>query len=266
MTAALVDSLRRIAIELAHDAGQRALAGRESARGTPLNTTTKSSVTDLVTEHDQAAEDFIRQRLVQMRPDDGVIGEEGTSLGSRSGVTWIIDPIDGTTNFVYGGVAWGPSVAAALDGEVIAGAVHIPATGETFHAGRGYGAAVNDHPIEVNPVTTLAQALVATGFGYDSMLRAKQGSRIAQLLPEIRDIRRSGSAAYDLCSVACGRVDAYVEDHLNSWDVAAGLLIATEAGAITSAIDGGPVTPASVLVAAPGIHADLVEKLQALKP
>ncbi len=259
-----IASFRRLCISLAREAGQLALDGRrtEMARGTNnLGTNTKSSATDLVTRYDQASESLIRDRLSQERPDDGVLGEEGTNIASRSGLHWIIDPIDGTTNFVYGYPAWGPSVAVAQGDTVIAGAVHIPMTGETFHAGLGLGAAQDDDPISVNDPQELSSVLIATGFGYDAEHRGVQGRRVASLLPSVRDVRRSGSAAYDLCSVACGRVDAYFEDRLNVWDIAAGLLIALEAGAVANSLDGGPPSAESILVSTPGVHASLLRLL-----
>lgn len=264
MTVSTVDELRQWCISLAKGAGDVALSGRiadtNGAIGQP-SAVTKSSATDLVTRHDQAAERYIRERLAAERPGDGLLGEEGSAVASTTGVRWIVDPIDGTTNFVYGIPAWGPSVAVAVDDVVVAGAVHFPATGETFHAGLGAGAALGDLPLAVTTIDDVSVALVATGFGYDPSLRARQGERVARLLPRVRDIRRSGSAAFDLCSVACGRVDAYYEDHLNEWDLAAGLLIARESGALASSLDGGPPNPMSVLVSAPGIHAALIDCL-----
>lgn len=264
MTMSAIDELRQLCISLAQGAGEVALSGRiadtNGAIGQPP-AATKSSATDLVTRHDQAAERYIRERLAAERPGDGLLGEEGSSIESATGVRWIVDPIDGTTNFVYGIPAWGPSVAVAIDDVVVAGAVHFPATGETFHAGLGAGAALGDLPLSVTTIDDVSVALVATGFGYDPSLRAHQGERVARLLPRVRDIRRSGSAAFDLCSVACGRVDAYYEEHLNEWDLAAGLLIARESGALASSLDGGPPSPSSVLVSAPGIHAALVDCL-----
>lgn len=257
MNDAEIGSLRRLCVSLACEAGQLALDGRraETARGAiGLSVHTKSSTTDLVTKYDRAAESLIRDRLARERPDDDVLGEEGTNITGTSGLRWIIDPIDGTTNFVYGYPAWGPSVAVAHGDTVLAGAVHIPMTGETFHAGLGLGAAVGDDAISVNNPDEVSSILVATGFGYDATHRGLQGRRAASLLSSVRDIRRSGSAAYDLCSVACGRVDAYYEDRLNEWDIAAGLLIASEAGAVASSFDGGPPTADSILVSPPGVH------------
>lgn len=259
----LVEGLRALCIELAESAGALALAGR---RDHAIDTDTKSSPTDLVTRFDRAAEDHIRAVLARRRPDDAVLGEEHAVRPGTSGLEWVIDPIDGTTNFVYDLPAWCTSVAVRIagsgsPGRVIAGAVHVPTIGETFHAAVGRGARLGERPLAVSDARDVSRALVATGFGYDAAHRGVQARRIAALLPQVRDIRRSGSAAYDLCAVACGRVDAYVEDAVNDWDVAAGLLICLEAGARASNSSGGPVAASDVVVAAPGIHAALLNAL-----
>ncbi len=261
--AAVVDELRALCVELAESAGALALTGR---REHAVDTDTKSSPTDLVTRFDRAAEEHIRDVLARRRPDDAVLGEEHAARPGTSGLEWVVDPIDGTTNFVYDLPAWCTSVAVRIAGSgspgtVIAGAVHVPTNGETFHAGAGRGARLGERPLSASAATDVARALVATGFGYDATHRGVQARRIAALLPRVRDIRRSGSAAHDLCSVACGRVDAYVEDTVNDWDVAAGLLICAEAGAVASDSLGGPVTASDVVVAAPGIHAALLAAL-----
>jgi myo-inositol-1(or 4)-monophosphatase len=258
-----VGRLRELCIELAESAGTLALTGRRSHG---VRADTKSSPTDLVTRFDRAAEEHIRERLARHRPDDAVLGEEHPARSGTSGLEWVIDPIDGTTNFVYDLPAWCTSVAVRVagsgsPGRIVAGAVHVPASGETFHAGAGCGASLGDRPIAASAADDVSRALVATGFAYDASRRARQGRRIAALLPRIRDVRRSGSAAYDLCSVACGRVDAYVEDAVNDWDIAAGLLICAEAGAAASDSRGLPVTAADVVVTAPGIHSALIDLL-----
>lgn len=258
-----IDRLRALCIELAESAGALALAGR---RAQEVSADTKSSPTDLVTRFDRAVEDHIRSVLADRRPDDAVLGEEHASRPGTSGLEWVIDPIDGTTNFVYDLPAWCTSVAVRIAGSgspgtVLAGAVHVPPTGETFHAGAGCGARLGERPLAVSAADDVSRALIATGFGYDAAHRGVQARRIAALLPQVRDIRRSGSAAHDLCSVACGRVDAYVEDAVNDWDVAAGLLICLEAGATATDSTGGPVRASDVVVAAPGIHAELLVAL-----
>jgi myo-inositol-1(or 4)-monophosphatase len=256
-----VDRLRSLCADLAVSAGSLALTGR---REHGVSAATKSSPTDLVTRFDRAAEEHIRARLAEARPDDAVLGEEHDPRAGTSGLEWVIDPIDGTTNFVYDLPAWCTSVAVRVAGSparILAGAVHVPTTGETFHAAVGRGAALGDRTISVSSAVDVSRALIATGFGYDAGHRGLQGRRVAALLPLVRDIRRSGSAAYDLCAVACGRVDAYVEDAVNDWDVAAGLLICAEAGALASDSLGGPVTSADVVVSAPGIHRALLDLL-----
>ena len=253
------DELLGLARRLAQAAGALALAGR---RATPLRQRTKSSATDLVTQHDRAAEALVVEQLSAARPDDGVVGEEGSAVAGTSGYAWYVDPIDGTTNFVYDLPSWGTSVAVAYAGVMVAGAVFLPVTDEMFAARAGAGATCNDIPIHCSGETDLALALVATGFSYDPAARTAQAELVARLIGQIRDVRRSGSAAVDLCRTACGRTDAYLEQHLNSWDAAAGELIAREAGCVTSDFAGGPADPSNIVVAAPGIHAALVELIR----
>jgi myo-inositol-1(or 4)-monophosphatase len=253
------DALLQLAKRLAREAGMLALAGR---RVSVLERNTKSSTTDLVTQHDRAAEALIVERLGTERPADAIVGEEGAALDGTSGYSWFLDPIDGTTNFVYDLPAWSTSVAVAYRGETIAGAVYVPAADELFAARLGGVATLDDRPIHNSGETDLSLALVATGFSYQPSKRAAQAAVIARLITEIRDVRRSGSAAIDLCWVAAGRVDAYFEEHLNSWDAAAGELIARQAGCITSDFESGPPDPSNIVVAAPGIHAELVELIR----
>ena len=192
---------------------------------------TKSSPVDVVTEVDKAAESLIYERLMLARPDDGFLGEEGSSSESTSGVTWIVDPIDGTVNFLYGIPYYSVSIAASLGNRVVAGVVVNVETRECFEATLGGGATCNGRPLSVREVVPMSQRLVVTGFGYLADVRATQAAAVAALLPRVRDIRRLGSAALDLCAIGAGRVDAYVEEGLNPWDMAAGGLVATEAGA-----------------------------------
>jgi myo-inositol-1(or 4)-monophosphatase len=240
-----------LALEVAAEA--QGLILRSAAR-TDLAMTRKSSATDLVTEIDHAVEALIVDRLLEARPDDGVLGEEGGDRVGHSGVRWVIDPIDGTTNFVYRIPSFAVSIAAVADGVALAGVVAIPSLGETFAASRGGGARCNGEPIAVSGETDLRLALVATGFSYDSVRRGEQGRVVAALLPGIRDIRRMGAASVDLCSVACGRVDGYYETGLAPWDHAAGALIASEAGAVVSDLHGGVPSAASVVAAPPALH------------
>lgn len=197
---------------------------------------TKSSPVDPVTVVDTEAERIIAEEIARRRPSDGIIGEEGSELVSVSGVTWIVDPIDGTVNFLYGIPHYAVSIAAAVDGQVVAGAVVNVATGRMYAAAVGAGAIAADEGedwsvIRVRYVQDLAMALVATGFSYAAKKREGQAQLLVHVLPQVRDIRRMGSAALDLCSVAEGKIDAYFERGLNSWDYAAGALIAAEAGA-----------------------------------
>ena len=164
---------------------------------------------------DQAAERFIRAQLSTQRPHDGIIGEEESDLTGTSGLTWIVDPIDGTTNFVFGLPAWGCSIAVARGDQLLAGAVHIPALSETYSATSGQGARCNGSVIAASATSSFETALIATGFSYHPQRRARQGATVARLLPQVRDIRRSGSAAYDLCCVAAGTVDGYYEESLS---------------------------------------------------
>lgn len=251
--------LVNLAVRLAREAGDLVATGRRSG---DLGTRTKSTATDMVTRWDSASESLIVDALRAVRPGDGIVGEEGARVLGTSGIDWYIDPIDGTTNFLYGLGDYAVSVAAADSTGPVAGAVFVPASRELFTAARGRGAFLGSTPISCSTITTLATALVATGFSYDSEYRRAQGARVGAMLPHVRDIRRLGAAAIDLCHVACGRVDAYFEEHLHSWDLAAGLLIATEAGARASDFAGGVVRPSETVVCAPGIHSALLERLQ----
>ena len=253
------DALLELATRVAREAGALALTGR---RGSVLERVTKSSTTDLVTQHDRAAEALIVGQLRTERPTDAIVGEEGAMLDGTSGYAWFLDPIDGTTNFVYDLPAWCTSVAVAYHGSTVAGAVYVPVANEMFAARLGGGATLDGRPIRCSVETDLSLALVATGFSYVPVRRGVQATAIARLIAEIRDIRRSGSAAIDLCWAAAGRVDAYFEEHLNSWDAAAGELIAREAGCTTSDFDGGPSDPSNIVVAAPGIHAALLDVIR----
>ncbi len=253
--------LRALAERLARGAGEIALAGRRTVE---LDRATKSSATDLVTQFDRAAEEFVVSQLRSERPNDAIVGEEGTSIAGTSGYEWFVDPIDGTTNYVYDQPAWSCSVAVARDGEMLAGAVYAAPLDELYSASRHQGATRNGAPILVSGADELAQALVGTGFGYDPDQRTAQARVVAGLIGKVRDIRRLGSAAFDLCMVACGRLDAYYERDLNAWDAAAGELIAREAGAITSDFGGGPARPAQLVAAAPGVHAALLAALRSV--
>ncbi len=259
-----VTELRVLAEDLARRAGTGALDGRRRLGVGQVAYDTKSSPTDPVTEYDRAAERLIVDALRSSRPDDAIVGEEGADIAGTSGLEWHIDPIDGTANFVYDLPSWCTSVAVVdVDGP-LAGAVYIPVTDELFSAARGGGAMLNGSPIACSSVTELAHSLVATGFSYSAERRSAQARRLSLLLPEVRDVRRLGSAAIDLCFVACGRLDAYFEEYLNSWDLAAGVLIAQEAGATTSDLRSGPAGSVATVAAAPAIHHDLVTTINAI--
>ena len=221
---------------------------------------TKSSVTDPVSDADRAAETLIAGILQAERPDDGLVGEEGASKPSGSGITWVIDPLDGTVNYLYELDNFAVSIAAQDAAGSVVGAVFDPVMNRMYTAVRGRGAFVDGTPLRVNDPVPLDRSLLATGFGYSAERRAAQGSIIARLLPSIRDIRRIGSAALNLCEVAGGRLDAFWEEGINSWDVAAGGLIATEAGAVMTT-SGLTDASAGWLVAGPALHAQLTTAL-----
>ena len=257
--------LREFAEALAVRAGDSALEGRRRLGvGQPVVHDTKSSPTDPVTEYDRSAERLIVEGIRRSRPDDAIVGEEGAAHPGTSGLRWLVDPIDGTANFVFDLPHWCTSIAVVDDDGPLAGAVYAPVLGELFSAARGDGATLNGSPIGCSTVDELSRALVGTGFSYSAERRAVQGDRVARLVREVRDLRRLGSAAIDLCLVACGRLDGYFEEHLNSWDLAAGVLVAAEAGAITSDFAGGVATPAATVAAGPGIHARLVALIATL--
>jgi myo-inositol-1(or 4)-monophosphatase len=261
-----VASLVAVAEALAREAGSLVRSQRDAV-GRVSVTATKSTSTDVVTASDLAAERLLRQRLAQWRPDDAVLGEEHGDAAGTSGITWVIDPIDGTVNYLYGLPCYAVSVAArapvAGGGEaVVAGCVHNPVSGETFTAARGEGAWLAGTRLAVASPPPLEQALVGTGFGYAAARRAHQAQVLARLLPQVRDVRRAGAASLDLCSVAAGRLDAHYERGLQPWDLAAGGLVATEAGALVTGLRGAPAGADMTLAAAPGLHEQLRELLE----
>lgn len=239
-----------LAREIAVRVGDAALAGRR--RGL-RNVETKSTSTDMVTEYDRATEREIVATLQRVRPNDAIVGEEDGSHDGTSGLTWYIDPIDGTTNFLYDLPMWTVSIGVHDSSGPVCGVVHAPALRETFTAIRGRGAHLNGHPISCGSVTDLTQALVATGFNYSAANRVIQAQRFPNFIDKIRDVRRLGSASLDLCFVACGRYDGYFEEHLFPWDFAAGSLIATESGAqfANYGVDSAPSS--AVLAANPAL-------------
>jgi myo-inositol-1(or 4)-monophosphatase len=250
------DELLVLAETVARAAGALLLEGLDQVR---TDVQTKSTGTDMVSEMDRAAEALIVEGLLGRRPDDGMVGEEGTDQSGTSGVRWVVDPLDGTTNYLYGLAGFGVSIAAEHDGVAVAGVVLDVVRNELFAATRGGGATRDGRPITASALTDLGSALIATGFSYAAERRARQAAVLVEVLPRIRDIRRFGAAAVDLCSVACGRVDGYYEAGLAPWDLAAGGLIAEEAGAVLTDFDGGPVRAGAVVAAAPGIAAELLD-------
>jgi myo-inositol-1(or 4)-monophosphatase len=275
-------SLLALAEAAAADAAAM-LAERRSA-GRPGVVATKSSPTDVVTEADRTAEAMITERILGQRPGDLILGEEGGLHGAeRTGaertaadgrgptVRWIVDPLDGTVNYLYGLPDFAVSVAAEVDGTIAAGVVHVPERGEVYTAIAGGGGwlRVAGQPavrLRCNQRVPLAKALVATGFGYAASRRRGQGRVVAAVLPAVRDIRRGGSAAVDLCSLAAGRVDAYYERGVNYWDYAAGGLVATEAGAVLGGLAGHPAGPAFTIAAPQPLFTELHDLLASLDP
>ncbi|MFZ5848336.1 MAG: inositol monophosphatase family protein [Actinomycetota bacterium] len=249
-------------LELARDVALEAAALVRGRREAGVSVTdTKSSPVDIVTEADRAAEELIYTRLTQARPGDGFLGEEGSSAASETGVTWVVDPIDGTVNFLYGIPQYAVSIAAAREDGAVAGVVVNVASGETFTATRGGGAWLDGRRLRVREVVALEQRLIGTGFNYVREVRTAQAAAVGRLLATVRDVRRLGSAALDLCAVAAGRLDGYVEEGLNPWDMAAGGLVATEAGATVATRPGVGGTTCVLAAPAGGFteFADLTE-------
>lgn len=256
MSADLNLELVTLAEEVARSAGALLMQRPDS-----FTFTEKSSAVDFATQMDQQAESLIVKSLLTARPDDGIIAEEGAAQTSKSGVTWVIDPLDGTVNYLYGLPGWNISIAAKNQDGVIAGVVFAPTINSLWKATKGGGAFLNNNSIKCNDPVNLNLALIATGFSYDLELRKEQGSRMQRLIPQIRDLRRNGAAAVDLCYVAMGAVDAYFESSLKEWDFAAGGLIATEAGALISGRTGGSPDGDMVVCAGPSLHAQLLAQI-----
>jgi myo-inositol-1(or 4)-monophosphatase len=227
---------------------------------------TKSSSTDMVTEMDRASEVLLVDRICELRPDDGIVGEEGADRAGSTGVVWVIDPLDGTTNYLYRHPGWNVSVGATVDGVPAVGAVAIPTLGEVFGAATGLGATRGGRPLRLGPPAPLHTSLVGTGFGYDRAVRRAQAEVLTRVIGEVRDIRRGGAAAADLCSVAAGRLDAYYENGLADWDRVAGTVVAREAGArveVLPAVPGAAVPGDCTVAAHPERFDDLVALLAA---
>ena len=254
--------LAELALEAATRAGKLLVEMAPRHRALGASAASKSSQSDLVTTADLESEAIILQVLLGARPDDAVLAEEGAGRGGTSGVTWIVDPLDGTTNFVYGFGSFAVSIAARIHDTVVAGVVHDPIAGESFVASLGGGATNNGLPIVPNRPSALSLALVGTGFAYRPSQRAAQGRLLPALLPAVRDIRRLGSSALDCCSVASGRLDAYFEAGLNPWDYAAGLLIANEAGCQATTLLDFPQGEDTIVIASGDLLDPFVALLQ----
>lgn len=258
--------LERLAVEVALEAGRLIVDERPADLGVSK---TKSTATDVVTVMDQRAQDLLRSRLQAARPGDGFLGEEEGGTVRRSEITWVVDPIDGTVNYLYAIPSYAVSVAAVVGDPTqpgawrpVAAAVVNPVTGELFHARLGGGAWLrrgerDSQPLLIGEPPRLGHALAGTGFGYDTRRRLWQATMLVEVLPHLRDIRRIGSAALDICAVALGSLDCYFERGLNAWDMAAAWLVLTEAGGSFTGLGGAAPDPWMVVGAAPGLHAEL---------
>ncbi|RWZ59640.1 inositol monophosphatase [Labedella populi] len=256
--------LRDIAESIAREAGELAFTRR--VEGVSI-AASKSSLEDVVTEADREVETLIRSRLADVRPADAFLGEESGAEGGSSGLTWVVDPIDGTVNYLYGIPDYCVSIAV-VEGEpdpstwsALAGVVFAPAKSELFRTAVGHGAFRGDERLVVNPDVRPELALIGTGFGYAAEKRVRQAAVVESLIAEVRDIRRIGAAALDLCAVACGRLDGYYESGLNAWDQAAGALIAREAGARVEGRAGAPSNRRLTIAATPGLFDFLHERV-----
>lgn len=253
--------LRDIAVDLVAETAQRITARRNELGDMRGYARIKSSAVDPVTIVDTAAEAYISDELERLRPDDGLIGEEGSERPSHSGVSWIVDPIDGTVNFLYGLPHYAVSIAAAVDGRPVAGAVINVASGVIYASAEGHGATATladgtVTTLQSSPTREVETTLLATGFSYSGERRAQQIELVAKLMSQVRDMRRMGSAALDLCALAAGHVDLYYEHGIHPWDYAAGAIIAREAGAMVShpalSVSGQEFRP--VIAHAPGLE------------
>ena len=256
----LLAELAELAVTLATGAA----AVVRAARLRSVAATAKSTATDLVTEADRDTESWLVRRIAELRPGDGVLGEESGGGAGTTGVRWLLDPIDGTVNFVLGLPQYAVSVAAEADGRVVAGAVCNPVSGELFHARLGGGAWLGETALRGPRDVPLERAVIGTGFGYAAARRAAQVAIVAELLPRIADVRRLGAASLDLCAVAAGRLDGYFEAGLNPWDYAAGLLVATEAGCVATGLRGRPPGPQLAAVAGAALAPSLFDVLTEL--
>jgi myo-inositol-1(or 4)-monophosphatase len=261
-----------LAEQIAREAGELIMRGERDRSGQrPEVESTKSSPTDVVTAMDRAVEELLRRRLGEVRPGDGVLGEEAGLVTGTTGLTWVLDPIDGTVNYLYRIPAYAVSVGLVTGDpttpgqwQAVAGCVHQPATGDTWTAGHGEGAWAGERQLRLRPAAELSQALIATGFGYRRQRRIGQARVLTGVLPRVRDIRRIGSAALDLCAVAAGTLDGYYERGVNVWDIAAASLVLTEAGGALRGLRGAPAGPEMVVAGGDPLLADLTELLAEL--
>jgi myo-inositol-1(or 4)-monophosphatase len=258
----MAHELHDVAVKLAREAGELIVTRRA---GHIEVASTKSSDVDVVTAVDKESEEYLYTRLRELRPGDGFLGEEGQVEESTTGVTWVVDPIDGTVNFLYNIPHYAVSIAAVTgepspgSWQVEAGAVFNPATGELFHAARGEGAFLGERRLQIGPPPPMNLALLATGFAYSTAMRKEQVRILSQLIGEVRDIRRMGTASLDFAAVAAGRVDVYFERTLSPWDHAAGELLVTEAGGIITGIRDLPQGREGIFAG----HPTLVTQLKA---
>ena len=250
--------LRDLAESAAREAGAELL---KAFAGPATGVSAKSTPTDLVSAADQAAEELIRSRLAAARPEDGFLGEEGGDETGSSGLRWIVDPLDGTINFLFGIPQWAVSIAVEDADGVVAGVVFDPPRGELWAAERGGPATLDGEPVASSARTELATALISTGFGYDADVRRAQAAVIAGLLPDVRDIRRFGAAALDLAWCAGGRYDAYFERGVHRWDIAAGELICEQAGLVVEPLVASPPQADGILVATRALIDTLRDRL-----
>jgi myo-inositol-1(or 4)-monophosphatase len=258
------DDLLAIARSTALTAGDLAL--RRRIEGVEV-ADHKSSPVDVVTLADRETETLIRSLLAEARPDDGFLGEEGGADAGTSGLTWVVDPIDGTVNYLYGIPHWAVSIAV-VEGEpdpttwrALAGCVVNPVSGEIYSATAGGGAFSGNQQLGVAEAPSLDQALIGTGFGYDAEKRGRQGAVVAGLLPRVRDIRRFGAASLDLCAVATGRLNGYFERGLQPWDHAAAALVVREAGGVVAGLGGAPASAGFLLATSVGLAGELENTL-----
>lgn len=248
-----------LAMDISSEAGKLLL---RRFRSGVIDVDTKSTPTDVVTDADRDSEELVLGRIAAVRPDDGIVTEEGEGRPSDSGLTWIIDPLDGTVNYLFGIPVWGVSVGLHDSQGPLVGVVNDATRAEVFAALRGNGATLNGRPIGVSETADLATALVGTGFSYDAATRKVQADRLARVLPHVRDVRRAGSAAIDLAWLACGRLDGFFEAPMKLWDRAAGELLITEAGGVVTPLAAPDGDDRGVVAAGQALHAALNDLVQ----